>query len=171
MMSPETVTAREHSNVGSTQATVKSTYEDHGATRDGRRYKPPGNNGTLAPPEAFDTERSNAAVRTECGLTTPPGETGRHSRTVRNRIARSCAGWPEQPTSEEFHDALRAREPTRRQQNLISMWMLEASNEDIILAWAEEAYTMRELVAAVHRAKAQDDNPARNAYLNSLATA
>ena len=126
-------------------------------------------NTTLAPPEAFDTEKSNAEIRAECGLTTPPEETGPHSWTVQKRIARSCAGWPEPPTAEEFHDALRAQKPTRRQQNLISMWMLEASNEDVILAWAEEAYTIRELVAAVHRANAQDDSPARNAYLNSLA--
>ena len=49
------------------------------------------------------------------------------------------------------------------------MWMLEASSEDVILAWAEEAYTFRELVEAIHRANAQDDNPALNAYLNSLA--
>ena len=128
-------------------------------------------NGTLAPPDAFDAERSNAAIRAACGLTTPPEETGRQSRTVRNRIARSCAGWAEQPAAEEFHDAIHARKPTPRQRNLISMWMLEASNEDIILAWAEEAYTVRELVAAVHRANAHGDNPARNAYLNSLAKA
>ena len=132
--------------------------------------EPMGRNTTLAPPEAFDTERSNAAVRAECGLTTRPEETGRQSRTIRNRIAKSCAGWADKPTTEEFHDALQAVEPTHRQQNLISMWMLEASNEDIILAWAEEAYTVRQLVAAVHRANAQDDNPTRNAYLNSLAT-
>ena len=122
----------------------------------------------LAPPDAFDDERSNASVRAECGLTTTPDETGRRSRTVRNRIARSTAGWAETPDAAEFHDALRAEEPTQRQRNLISTWMLEASNEDIILAWAEEAYTMRELVAAIHRAGAQDDNPVLNGYLNSL---
>ena len=125
----------------------------------------------LAPPEAFDAERSSSAIRASCGWDTASSETGRHSRTVRNRIARSCAGWPDKPTSDEFHDALQAPEPTRRQQNLISMWMLEASSEDIILAWAEEAYTLQELVRAVHRAKAQDDNPGLNAYLNSLAKA
>lgn len=128
-------------------------------------------NTTLAPPEAFDAERSNAALRAECGLTTAPEETGPHSWTVRKRIASSCAGWPEHPTAEEFHDALQAQNPTLRQQSLISMWMLEATDEDVILAWAEEAYTLRDLVAAVHRAGAQDDNPARNAYLNSLTTA
>lgn len=58
---------------------------------------------------------------------------------------------------------------TETLQLLISMWMLEASREDIILAWLEEAYTLQELVRAIHRAKAQDDNPRLNAYLNSLA--
>ena len=48
------------------------------------------------------------------------------------------------------------------------MWMLEATDEDVILAWAEEAYTLRDLVAAAHRAGAQEDNPARNDYLNTL---
>ena len=101
-------------------------------------------------------------------MTIDETETGPDSRTVRNRIARSCAGWPERPTGREFYDAIRAPRPTERQRCLISMWMLEATDEDVILAWAEEAYTLRDLVAAAHRAGAQDDNPARNHYLNTL---
>ena len=122
----------------------------------------------LAPAGAFDTERGNAEIRRSCGVTTDETETGPDSRTVRNRIARSCAGWPDRPTGREFYEAIRAPRPTERQRCLISMWMLEATDEDVILAWAEEAYTLRDLVAAAHRAGAQDDNPARNDYLNTL---
>ena len=105
----------------------------------------------LAPPQAFDAENSNADIRAECGLTTPPEETGPHSRTVRNRIARSCAGWPDQPTAQEFHDALRAQTPTRRQQNLISMWMLEE----------QRGRNPRVGQGGVHDSRAGDSRPPR----------
>ena len=39
-----------------------------------------------------------------------------------------------------------------RQRNLVRMWASEASIAEIILGWAQRAYTIRELVAAMHRA-------------------
>ena len=47
------------------------------------------------------------------------------------------------------------------------MWTKEARPDEIVMAWAEEVYTVRELVAAIHRAKA--DHPVVARELNRLA--
>ena len=49
------------------------------------------------------------------------------------------------------------------------MWVREASEEELFLAWAEEVYSDRMLVEAIHRAGAADANPQRNAALNRWA--
>ena len=122
----------------------------------------------LAPPEAFSDRASDANVRARYLGSHDPTLIGPRSGTVLSRITSSCAGWPELPTTEEFYDAIRAAEPTRRQRNLIVMWMQEATNDEFILAWAEEVYTVRELVAAIHRTGFR--YPERNVELNRLAT-
>ena len=73
------------------------------------------------------------------------------------------------PTGAEFFDAVHARNPTTRQAQLISMWLFEATNDEIMLAWAEEAYSFRDLVNAIHEAGADGDHPERNRELNRLA--
>ena len=64
----------------------------------------------------------------------------------------SCAGWKRRPTASEFYDAVRADEPTERQDAIVRMWGSEASLADLLEAWAQQAYTFRQLVAALHRA-------------------
>ncbi len=80
------------------------------------------------------------------------GETGRDSITVKIRLARSCAGWPERPKSAEFYDAIRAEKPDGRQRTILYVFAQEAEWYELIAAWAEGAYTLRQLVAALHRA-------------------
>ena len=63
---------------------------------------------------------------------------------------------------------MRAAAPTDRQRQLISAWLFEATNGDLVAAWLEEAYTLRELVRAIHNAGAADDYPERNRQLNDL---
>lgn len=123
----------------------------------------------LAPPQAFRHEGSRAAIRRQYVHDDDPDRVGRASRTVARRITRSCCGWKTRPNSEEFYEALRARQPNQRQRNLINMWWQEATNDELILAWAEDVYSIRELVAAIHAAEAQDDYPERNAEVNGFA--
>lgn len=134
------------------------------------RCEDPRRRAMLKPAEAFDDRRATAALRAECGLERRADELGRHSPTVERRIASSCAGWSERPTAAEFYDALRAGQPTGRQQSLIAMWAREATDAELLTAWMEEVYADRELVAAIHRAGAADVNPKRNADLNRWAT-
>ena len=108
----------------------------------------------MAPSEAFSDRRADERIRHEYLPGHDPAAIRERSATVRSRIASSCCGWVVQPTSAEFYDAIRAETPTSRQRVLIRMWAREAEPEQIVLAWAEEVYTFRELVAAFHRAKA-----------------
>lgn len=107
---------------------------------------------TLRPPEAFpDHYPSDEEVRRlRPGL--DPADTGPHSRTVWSLLVKSCAGWHEHPADGEFYEAVRATAPTSRQRHLVYTWASEASLAEIIVAWAERAYTIRQLVAAMHRA-------------------
>ena len=136
-----------------------------------KRRDPDAEPGVLAPPEAFGEERGTPSFRRRIGLARTAEEVGARSRTVRRRIASSCAGWPVPPTAEEFHQAVRAAEPTERQGDLVSMWVLEATWTETLLAWAEEAYSWRELVRAIHASGAADDHLERNRELNGLAEA
>ena len=83
-------------------------------------------------------------------------ETGRESRAVRIRILRSCAGWGKKPTPAEFYDAVRADTPSKRQRSIIRMWERESTFVERVTAWAEGAYTMRQLVHALHAAGCSD---------------
>ena len=81
-----------------------------------------------------------------------PERTGPKSSAVTRRLLSSCAGWRTKPTAQEFYEAVHAEEPTERQKLLIRMWAVEASELDMLDAWAEEVYTWRSLVRALHRA-------------------
>ena len=54
---------------------------------------------------------------------------------------------------------------------IVGMWLREAPIDDVVLACAEEAYTLRELIAAIHRTGNARRHPARNRELNRLARA
>ena len=123
--------------------------------------------GVLAPAEAFSDRRADERVRGEHLPGHDPAAVRARSATVRSRLASSCCGWEVPPTSAEFYDAIHAETPTRRQRALVRVWTREAEPAQIVLAWAEEVYTMRELVAAVHRARAGHPRVARE--LNRLA--
>ena len=106
---------------------------------------------TLLPAEAFsDQPASETAFRRLCA---PEAACGRDAKAVHRRIMSSCAGWKERPTAAEFHDAVRANEPTDRQKVIIRMWGAEATLEDLVEAWAQQAYTFRQLVRALHLAE------------------
>lgn len=94
------------------------------------------------PPEAF---------RNLCPAL-DPALTGRRSHAVRWRIARSCCGWAEPPTTEEFYDAFHTEAPDQRQKSIIYMWGTEATFTELFEAWAQHAYTFRDLVRALHLA-------------------
>ena len=105
---------------------------------------------TLLPAEAFSDEPASEAVSQR--LCAPETPRGRHAGAVHHRIMSSCAGWAERPTAGEFYDAVRASRPTDRQQAIVRMWGTEATLEDLVEAWAQQAYTFRQLVRALHRA-------------------
>lgn len=106
----------------------------------------------LKPPEAFSDEPAPPeALRRLCpGL--DPALTGRRSHAVEWRIIRSCCGWGRPPTTGEFYDAFHTDAPDRRQKSIIYMWGTEATFTELFEAWAQRAYTFRDLVRALHLA-------------------
>ena len=64
-----------------------------------------------------------------------------------------------------------ATDPTHRQATIIGMWLSEAPIDEILLACAEEAYTLRELIPAIYRTGNAHRHPAQNRELNRLARA
>ena len=74
------------------------------------------------------------------------------SCVIATRFTSSCAGWKQPPTPQEFYAALRAAEPTARERDILEAWITETTPDEIVAAWAEQVYTLRALVAALHRA-------------------
>ena len=122
----------------------------------------------LLPPEAFPDTRPDRAERRAVDRI-PDHETGPNSRSVRARLASSCAGWPEPPNAQEFYAAVRSPQPSVRQCAIVCAWAREATSGDVMRGWLEEAYTWPILVAALHRANA--GHRALNELLNGFAKA
>ena len=76
---------------------------------------------------------------------------GPGSRTVGGRFISSTAGWPHPPDPAEFYRAVRAPSPTDRELAILTCWLNESTGSERFRAWMEQAYTMRQLVLAVHR--------------------
>ena len=106
----------------------------------------------LMPAEAFDDESATDADLHRLVHEPEPAATGPHSRAVASRMASSGAGCAEPPTGPELYDAIRADRPTDRQKSLLRLWANETEWFELIEAWAERAYTLRQLVGALHRA-------------------
>ena len=117
-----------------------------------RRFDEEARRCKLKPPGAFSNEPAPAeALRSLCpGL--DPALMGRRSHAVEWRIARSCCGWGNPPTTEEFYDAFHTDMPDQRQKSIIYMWGTEATFTELFEAWAQHAYTFRDLVRALHLA-------------------
>jgi len=122
----------------------------------------------LSPPEAFSAHPAPPeAIERLCpGI--DPAETGRKARAVAARIGSSCAGWTRPPTPAEFYEAVRAEEPSERQKAIVLMWVSEATTHEIMAAWAQHAYTFRQLARAAARAGLTYPGPIQQ--LNYIAT-
>ncbi len=106
----------------------------------------------LLPPEAFDDEAAEDEDFHRLLDKPDPALTGPDSRTVGLRLRSSCAGWARRPEPAELYAAIRSGRPTERERSLLRMWANEPEWLELIQAWAERVYTLRELVAALHRA-------------------
>ena len=106
----------------------------------------------LLPAEAFDDETATDEDRERLLGPEQSGRSGADSETVRLRMCSSCAGWPERPEPAELFAAIRAENPTARERAILRMWVTETDWTELIRAWAERVYTLRELAAALHRA-------------------
>jgi len=105
----------------------------------------------LGPPEAFSAHHGNVTERARYGHVVPDDQTKGRSRCVTTRLRKSCAGWADPPTAEEFYNAVHAPENTDREAALLLTWYHEADIVEQLHARLEEAYSWRDLVQALHR--------------------
>ena len=106
----------------------------------------------LGPAAAFSPDLAPLNPDRSGWPTIDPAKTGKNSGTVAFRLGMSCAGWIEQPTAQEFHEAVHAEEPDERQQTIVYTWGLESTDIELIHAFAEQAYSWRTLVTALQKA-------------------
>ena len=124
---------------------------------------------TLREPGGFANAAPTEDETLRLGNAKDMARTGPNSLTVMLRLASSCAGWPKRPTAREFYDAIRVDKPTQRQRAIVGTFAQEADWQELIAAWAERAYTLRELVTALHRSGHAKCYAAR--WLNGWTTA
>lgn len=108
---------------------------------------------SLEPAELFSDEYAPEEMFLDShGPFDDPADRGPRSKALRMRVATSTAGWRRPPSGRELYDAIHAIEPTTRQKVLIRTWEAEATDFDLFGGFQEQAYSLRELVAALHRA-------------------
>ena len=98
-----------------------------------------------------------------------PEATGAAAPVLHWRVASSCAGYARKASGGELYEALHAENPTIRQKALVSMWVNEATDSEIVRGLAQQAYTLRDLVSAMHRSDCTR-NWERNRFLCRCAT-
>lgn len=120
----------------------------------------------VLPPEAFDDDEPTPEERKRLldGRETPDP---RNSTNVFFLMASCCSGWKRRPKPRELYDAIRTEKPTNRDRSLIRFWTTEPTPFDLITAWAEGVYTLRQLVGAMHRTG--NATTCRARFLNRLA--
>ena len=80
-----------------------------------------------------------------------PRGSGPESIALQNVISGSCQGWPERPSGAELYNAFRTKNPTTRELALLRTWFVEATWGQLVEAWAQQAYSDRQLVESIHR--------------------
>ena len=71
---------------------------------------------------------------------------GARAGTVEAVLASACGGWKREPTSAEFHEAVQAEQPTRRQLLIVATLAVESTWVELVKAHLEGAFTWRQLV-------------------------
>ena len=122
-----------------------------GDGEDGEALWPEDRQEILLPAESFDDEPAGERFTKLLRLNEPTTAEGPDSPTVALWLGCRCAGWPRMPTNREFYEAVRAQRPTGRPRAILDAWANQADWTEVLQAWAEHAYTMRELVAALRR--------------------
>ena len=106
---------------------------------------------TLLPLEDFSDEYAEPSRY----RTVEQGRVREKAGAIQGLIALDCSGWVDRPTTEEFYEAMRTKEPTRRQQSVTGI-LLRADFWDMVAAWMEAAFTWRQLARVVSREQHQE---------------
>ena len=104
---------------------------------------PPPNTGLLPAEQLSDEYAADEG--------TVEGDRGPESSAIRSLLAGACAGWKQPPDTTEFYNAMRAEQPSRRQQAIAGVLIAEGTPNDVLLAYLQAAFTWRQLGRMMHR--------------------
>ena len=132
------------------------------------RRRDVGNHVRLLEPERFRSELAKVEEYYDAFNGREAPRRGRRSRALNVIMTSKCGGWDELPTGADLHDAFHAEEPTDRQIVMIRTFFREGNEELLIQAWAQQAFSHRTLVQALHRAGCTTGNTLHSSLLIRL---
>ena len=122
----------------------------------------------LLPPERFSPHLAHPNRYYDAFEGRLPPRRGRRSRALNIVMVTKCAGWDKLPSGEDLYDAFHAVSPAQRQILMVRTFFDEGSEQLLIQAWAQQAFSHRTLTQALHRADRTIGNTVHSSLLIQL---
>ena len=122
----------------------------------------------LLPPERFSANLADDDLYYDAFEGHRPPQRGRRSRALNAVMVSKCAGWDKLPTGEDLYDAFHAEQPSSRQLQMVQTFFDEGDERFVIQAWAQQAFSHRTLVRALHLAGCTTGNTVESSLLIRL---
>lgn len=122
----------------------------------------------LLPPERFNPDFAHANCYFDAFDGNRPPQRGRSSRALNIVMVAKCAGWDRLPSGQDLYDAFQAEEPSDRQILMVRTFFDEGNEDLLIQAWAQQAFSHRTLVKALHHAGCTTGNTVHSSLLIRL---
>ena len=122
----------------------------------------------LLPPERFSDDLADDDAYYDAFDGRRPPQRGRTSRALNIVMVTRCAGWDRRPRGEDLYDAFHAKSPSARQLHMVRTFFCEGDEQLLIQAWAQQAFSHRTLVRALHAAGCTTGNTIHSSLLIRL---
>lgn len=122
----------------------------------------------LLPPERFSPALADADCYYDAFEGRQPPQRGRRSRALNIVMVTKCAAWDKLPSGKDLYDAFHAEPPSRCQIRIVRTFFDEGDEQLLIQAWAQQAFSHRTLIRALHRAGCTTGNTIHSALLIQL---
>ena len=122
----------------------------------------------LLPPQCFSPDLAGEESYYDAFEGRQPPRRSRRSRALNAVMVTKCAGWDKLPTGEDLYDAFHAAKPSDRQIVMVRTFFDEGDEQMLMQAWAQQAFSHRTLVRALHRARCTTGNTIHSSLLIRL---
>ena len=122
----------------------------------------------LLPPERFSPVLAGDDCYYDAFEGRQPPQRGRRSRALNIVMVTRCAGWDRLPSGKDLYDAFHAEQPSDHQIRMVRTFFDEGDEQLLIQAWAQQAFSHRTLVRALHCAGCTTGNTVHASLLIQL---